>query len=87
MNRATGTTMKPIASASAFRHSILATHRHARVFGHFCAVLMYFQLVRTYTDFRVINKAYFSNYQPTYVLLIIRGLMLAGNVKSICFVD
>ena len=26
MNRATGTTMKPIMPVSAFRHSILATH-------------------------------------------------------------
>ena len=36
MNRATGTTMKPITSASAFRHSILATQHHAQVLGYVC---------------------------------------------------
>ena len=30
----------------------------------------------------MINKAYFSHYQPTQVLLIIRGLVLACNVSS-----
>ena len=45
MNRATGTTMKPITLVSAFKHSILATQRHAQfidplhgdvTFGNFC---------------------------------------------------
>ena len=35
MYRDTGTTVKPIMLASAFRHSILATQRHARVLSHF----------------------------------------------------
>ena len=31
----TGTNMKPVTLVSAFRHSILATQRHAQVLGHF----------------------------------------------------
>ena len=35
MDRDIGTIMKPITLVGAFRHSILATQRHARVLGHF----------------------------------------------------
>ena len=48
MDRDTDTTVKPITLFSAFKHSILATQRHAQVLGHF---VLY--CVRTYTDFCV----------------------------------
>ena len=75
MNRATGTTMKPITLVSAFRHSILARPPCVSSWPY-CAVLMHFQSrrVRMYHfmsyQFYQSIISYHALYHFTHVLLL-----------------
>ena len=86
MNRATGTIMKPIMSASAL-DTRFWQHNASASCWPFCAALMYFQLGRvwTYTDFCVWRNNYdilATNVNP--VMAPRCGAVTAGDNRPQC---